>query len=163
MSKLYLQTIIDDISFDNLSAKWQGFDFARFSKDKTLFDFQKQGLQNALKGLWLYFKDKKEEKQNLYNHYLANDFTENFDYDLKKREGKKTAKHLLEYDKDYPAIDGYSKIFEIKEWKSKTFPHNGLYIDTKLLLKPQKGIAAVLDNYKKYWFDNFDELQINCS
>lgn len=105
MSKLYLQNIIDDISSDNLPAKWQGFDFARFSKDKTLFDFQKQGLQNALKGLWLYFKDKKEDKQNLYNHYQANDFTENFDYDLKKREGKKTAKYLLEYDKDYPASD----------------------------------------------------------
>jgi superfamily II DNA or RNA helicase len=105
MSKLYLQNIIDDISFENLPAKWQGFDFTRFSKDKTLFDFQKQGLQNALKGLWLYFKDKKEDKQNLYSHYQANDFTENFDYDLKKREGKKTAKHLLEYDKDYPAID----------------------------------------------------------
>jgi type III restriction enzyme len=105
MSKLILQNIIDDISFDDLSVKWQGFDFARFSKDKTLFDFQRQGLQNALKGLWLYFKDKKENKQNLYNHYQANGFTKNFDYDLKKREGKKTAKYLLEYDKDYPAID----------------------------------------------------------
>lgn len=105
MSKLYLQNIIDDISFENLPAKWQGFDFARFSKDKTLFDFQKQGLQNALKGLWLYFKDKKADKQNLFSYYQANDFTENFDYDLKKREGKKTAKYLLEYDKDYPAAD----------------------------------------------------------
>lgn len=105
MSKLYLQNIVDDISFENLPAKWQGFDFARFSKVKTLFDFQKQGLQNALKGLWLYFKDKKAGKQNFFNHYQANDFTENFDYDLKKREGKKTAKYLLEYDKDYPAID----------------------------------------------------------
>jgi len=105
MSKLYLQNIVDDISFDSLPAKWQGFDFARFSKDKTLFDFQKQGLQNALKVLWFYFKDKKESKQILYDHYKSNGFEENFDYDLKKREGKKTAKYLLEYDKDYPAID----------------------------------------------------------
>jgi len=103
--RLYLQNIVDDISFDNLPAKWQGFDFSRFSKDKTLFDFQKQALQNALKSLWLYFKDKKADKQSLFNHYQANDFTENFDYDLKKREGKKTANYLLEYDKDYPAID----------------------------------------------------------
>ena len=44
MSKLYLQNIIDDISFENLPAKWQGSDFARFSRDKTLFDFQKQAL-----------------------------------------------------------------------------------------------------------------------
>lgn len=105
MSKLYLQNIIDDIYFENLPAKWQGFDFIQFSKDKTLFDFQKQSLQNALKGLWLYFKDKKADKKSLFAHYQANDFTENFDYDLKKREGKKTAKYLLEYDKDYPATD----------------------------------------------------------
>lgn len=102
---LYLQNIVDDISFENLPAKWQGFDLARFSKDKTLFDFQKQSLQNALKGLWLYFKDKKADKQSLFALYQANDFTENFDYDLKKGEGKKTAKYLLEYDKDYPAVD----------------------------------------------------------
>jgi superfamily II DNA or RNA helicase len=105
MSKLYLQNIVDDISFENLPAKWQGFDFSRFSKDKTLFDFQKQGSQNALKGLWLYFKDRNANKQSLFTHYQANDFTENFDYDLKKREGKKTAKYLQEYDKDYPAVD----------------------------------------------------------
>ncbi len=105
MPKLYLQNIVGDISFENLPAKWQGFDLATFSRDKTLFDFQKQGLQNALKGLWLYFKDKKADKQSLFNHYQANDFIENFDYDLKKREGKKTAKYLQEYDKDYPAVD----------------------------------------------------------
>ena len=60
--KLYLQNIIDDISFENLPAKWQRFNFSRFSKDKMLFDFQKQGLQNALKVLWLYFKDRKADK-----------------------------------------------------------------------------------------------------
>ena len=49
--KLYLQSIIDDISFDRLSLKWQSFDLAKFSQDKTLFDFQKQGLENALKGV----------------------------------------------------------------------------------------------------------------
>ncbi|MFN7088276.1 MAG: DEAD/DEAH box helicase family protein, partial [Candidatus Paceibacteria bacterium] len=116
--KLYLKNIVDDIPFDNLPAKWQGFDLARFSKDKTLFDFQRDALQNALKGLWLYFKANTPSadadtplkegnilKQSLFNYYQANDFTENFDYDLKKREGKKTAKYLLEYDKDYPAVD----------------------------------------------------------
>jgi len=42
MNKLYLQKIIEDISFENLPAKWQGFDFERFSNDKTLFDFQQK-------------------------------------------------------------------------------------------------------------------------
>ncbi|GAB6283424.1 MAG: DEAD/DEAH box helicase family protein [Ignavibacterium sp.] len=115
--KLYLQNIIDNISFENLPVKWQGFNFGQFSKDKTLFDFQKQGLQNALKVLWLYFKENTPSlrdtplqegnflKQRLFGLYQNNDFTENFDYDLKKREGKKTVKYLLEYDKDYPAVD----------------------------------------------------------
>jgi len=54
--RLYLQDIVEDISFENLPIKWQGFDSARFSKDKTLFDFQQNALRNALRGLWLYFK-----------------------------------------------------------------------------------------------------------
>ena len=84
MSKLYLQNIINNISFETLPVKWQGFDFSRFSKDKTLFDFQKQGLQNALKGLWLYFKDKKADKKALFSHYTSNGLEENFDYNLNR-------------------------------------------------------------------------------
>jgi len=105
MTNLYLNNIVSDISFQNLPVKWQGFDFIRFSRDMTLFDFQKDALQNALKVLWLYFIGKKADKQNFFDFYQASGFSENFDYDLKKREGKKTAKYLLEYDKDYPATD----------------------------------------------------------
>jgi len=104
-NKQYLQNIVDDISFETLPIKWQRFDLARFSKDKTLFDFQKQGLQNALKALWLYYKDKDGKKTLFYNHYKANGFEENLDYDLKKKAEGKTAKFLLEYDKDYPVLD----------------------------------------------------------
>jgi len=103
MPKLYLQNIINDISFDNLPVKWQRFDFSRFSKDKTLFDFQKQGLQNALKGLWLYFKDKKADKKALFGHYTSNGLEENFDYNLNRE--RKAAKYLLEYPEDYPVVD----------------------------------------------------------
>jgi len=103
MSKLYLQNIIDDISFETLPVKWQRFDFCRFSKDKTLFDFQKQGLQNALKGLWLYFKDKNADKKTLFNHYKLNRLEENFDYNLHRE--RKAAKYLLEYPEDYPVVD----------------------------------------------------------
>jgi len=103
--RLYLQNIVDDISFETLPVKWQGFDFNRFSKEKMLFDFQKQGLQNALKGLWLYFNDKNANKQDLFKLYQDNQFTENFDYDLKKKAEGKTAKYLLEYPEDYPSVD----------------------------------------------------------
>lgn len=98
--KTYLQSIIDDFSFDNLPAKWQDFDFGRFSSDKTLFDFQKQGLQNALKALWLFYKEKKSDKKEFFEQYQANGFETNFDYDLSRE--RKSAGHLLEFDKDYP-------------------------------------------------------------
>jgi superfamily II DNA or RNA helicase len=104
--KLYLQDIIDDIYFETLPAKWQGFDFSRFSKDKTLFDFQQDALRNALKSLWLYFKDKNADKKDLFNHYKLNGLTEDFDYDLKKKSEGRTAKYLVEYDKDYPVLNG---------------------------------------------------------
>jgi len=100
---LYLQNILNDISFENLPAKWQGFDLAEFSKDKTLFGFQKQELQNALKGLWLYFKDKKSDKKALFDNYTLNGLEENFDYNLNRE--RKAAKYLLEYSDDYPTIN----------------------------------------------------------
>jgi hypothetical protein len=99
-----------------LPVKWQGFDFGRFSSDKTLFDFQKDALKNALRGLWLYFKGNTPSavadtplqkgnklKQSLFNHYQANDFTENFDYNLNRE--RKAAKYLLEYPEDYQIVD----------------------------------------------------------
>lgn len=98
--KTYLQSIVDDFSFDNMPAKWQDFDFGRFSSDKTLFDFQKQGLQNALKALWLFYKEKKSDKKLFFEQYQANGFDANFDYDLTRE--RKSARHLLEFDIDYP-------------------------------------------------------------
>ncbi|KKS45636.1 MAG: Type III restriction protein res subunit [Candidatus Azambacteria bacterium GW2011_GWA1_42_19] len=101
--ELYLQNIVEDTPFDNLPAKWQDFDFGRFSSDKTLFDFQQNGLQNALKALWLFYKEKKENKEQLFEQYQANGLSSNFDYDLTRE--RKAAGHLLEFDKDYPTTD----------------------------------------------------------
>lgn len=105
MTSLYLQNIVNDIPLETLPITWHGFDFARFSNDKTLFNFQQDALKNALRGLWLFFKDKNADKESLFNHYKLNGFEENFDYDLKKKQNRKTVKYLLEYDKDYPIVD----------------------------------------------------------
>ncbi|MFH1825077.1 MAG: DEAD/DEAH box helicase family protein, partial [Candidatus Firestonebacteria bacterium] len=116
--KLYLQSIVDDFPFDNLPAKWQGFDYVNFSHDKKLFDFQKRGLQNVIKVLYRYYKDEetrlpftylkdenKISKKAFFRLYQQNGFEENFNYDLKKKQDGKTAKFLLEYDKDYPVLN----------------------------------------------------------
>lgn len=103
--KSYLRNIIDDFPYENLSAKWQDFNFGKFSSNKTLFDFQKDSLRDALKALHLFYVEYKGEKKPFYTHYQNNGLTENFDYDLKKKTESKTAKYLLDYDKDYSVID----------------------------------------------------------
>jgi len=59
----------------------------------------------------------------------------------------------------YRKIDGYSKIFETPDKKSKKFTYGKYTVTTKLLLKPKQGEAGVLDAYKPYWFDNFNSLK----
>lgn len=41
----------------------------------------------------------------MFNRYRLNGLEEDLDYDLKKKQDSKTVKYLLEYDKDYPAVD----------------------------------------------------------
>ncbi|ROL56125.1 DEAD/DEAH box helicase [Bacteroidetes/Chlorobi group bacterium Naka2016] len=67
-----------------------------------------------------------------------------------------------EHTDGYRKIDGYSRIFETEkngQKESRDFSYNGFTINTKLLLKPRRGIAEVLENYKRYWFDNFEDLE----
>jgi superfamily II DNA or RNA helicase len=115
MSDPLLQNIAKNIS-DNLPASWQDFKLEKFSKEKTLYDFQQDALKNALKILWRYYDEKidyqekenlernQERKKYLYDFYKADsNFPEKRpDYDLTKKEEKKTAKLLEEY---YPVID----------------------------------------------------------
>ena len=60
------------------------------------------------------------------------------------------------YTDGYRKIDEYSRIFETDEQKKiRDFSYKDFTINTKLLLKPKRGIANILGNYRKYWFDNF--------
>ena len=94
--RLYLQNIIDDISFENLPAKWQGFDFARFSNDKTLFDFQQNALKNALFGLWLFFKRNTPS--------LRDTPLQEGNYEMKYEDGTKIDTKVLDYKLIKPLI-----------------------------------------------------------
>jgi len=114
MSKLILQNIADDISFDGLPAIWRIFDFKTFSKNKTLYDFQQNGIENAIKCLYRYYQEEVDFKPNenlsanekrkeyLWKFYQAQGLEDKADYNLKGKEERKTAKLLLEY---YPASD----------------------------------------------------------
>ncbi|HQG56908.1 MAG TPA: DEAD/DEAH box helicase family protein, partial [Bacteroidales bacterium] len=103
--KLYLQNIISSIPFESLPLRWQSFDHERFSKNKTLFEFQKKALQNAAKGLWLYFINRNADKKEMFQHYRFNGLNEDLDYNLNRKQEIKTAKYLLDYPDDYPVTD----------------------------------------------------------
>jgi len=100
---LYLQTIVENFNQNNLPADWLVVDFKEFSKEKSLFDYQQKALENALKALYLYYEQYKENKSAFYRHYQNNGLNQDLSYNIKKE--SKTLKYLLEYDKDYPIND----------------------------------------------------------
>ena len=81
--------------------KWQTFDLVKYSSNKNLYEFQVQGLENALKVLWLYYKESNNDKNKFYQHYLRNGFDEKIDYQINKKGNDKLVKYFLEYDRDY--------------------------------------------------------------
>jgi len=110
--KTNLQKIIDSVSDDSLDSVWSGFNYENFSENKSLYEFQQNALKNAAKALNLFYNEKKADKKSFFEFYKLNDFNENLDYNLKKKEDSKTAKYLLEYDKDYPVNDDNKISFE---------------------------------------------------
>lgn len=100
---LYLQNIVENFNQNNLPADWLGVDFEKFSKEKLLFDYQQKALENALKALYLYYEQYKENKFDFYKHYQNNGLIDDLSYNVKKE--SKTVKYLLEYEKDYPIED----------------------------------------------------------
>jgi superfamily II DNA or RNA helicase len=106
--------MVSDLSLDGLPMGWVGMDFVSFSSNKVLFDYQREALENALKGLYLYFsvyKGNKEEFLKFYNSYgLVADLSY-FLSVVKDENGNEVLKvdnaikYLLEYD-EYPIKDG---------------------------------------------------------
>ncbi|MDK2791605.1 MAG: hypothetical protein PWQ25_468 [Deferribacteres bacterium] len=101
---LYLQHIVESFNINNISDDWFGVDFSNFSKTKSLFDYQQKALENSLKALYLYYKNCEGNKTELYKYYQSNGLAEDLSYTIKK--DSKTIKYLLEYDNDYPVVNG---------------------------------------------------------
>ncbi len=85
-TKVYLQRMLDHLSPAHLPTSWRGFDLAAFSKDKTLWDYQQEALQNALKALYLYYKDPtlslEARKKAFFQRYQDFGLDENLDLPL---------------------------------------------------------------------------------
>lgn len=71
-----LASLLNDIPFESLPAEWAEMDLGRFSRQKTLWDYQQEALRNALKALWKYHQaPPAERKEAFYQWYADNDIT----------------------------------------------------------------------------------------
>ena len=103
--KPILQGMVEEINFDDLPSPWSLLDTISFSKKKKLWDFQQEGLKNAIKVLYLFFKEDQENKLKFYQRYRLNGLDEDLERNLDVRLSKvkrKIASILQEY---YPIED----------------------------------------------------------
>lgn len=101
--KHYLQNIVSNFDINHIPANWQDIDFAKFSKNKTLFDYQQKALEHTLKTLYLFYNEDNAEKSKFFERFRNNGLIEDLSYNVKKE--SKTIKYLLGYDSDYPVED----------------------------------------------------------
>jgi len=57
MPRVYLQEMVEDLRFDDLPVNWTAFDIGAFSRTKTLWDYQRKAVENAIKALWKFYQD----------------------------------------------------------------------------------------------------------
>ena len=101
MNGIYLQRMIESLPPGCLPPNWRGFDLERFSPGKTLWDYQQDALEYALKALWRYYRtpglSSAERKEDYYAWYR--DFGLEADLDLpleRSSVAKRQAARLLE-------------------------------------------------------------------
>ncbi len=93
-----LQSIVEDIDFDNLPSNWNMLDTVSFSKSKKLWDFQQEALKNSIKVLYLYFKEDQADKKKFYQRYKLNSLDEDLEkeLDIKISKSKKGILSILQ-------------------------------------------------------------------
>lgn len=108
-----LESIIENIPKERLPANWIDFDFESFSKEKRLYDFQQEALENVLKVLWFYYENSYDFRENedleindlrkekLFNEYLNSELNER-EVVYKYKEERKH-KFIFDY---YPVENG---------------------------------------------------------
>jgi len=109
MSRIFLQNMLEGIKFENLPSNWTSFDLEKFSRNKKLWDFQQEAIENAIKVLWKYFEDfvdyqdgekletNKKRKEKFFEWYKSNGLYEDLYITLDKKGRKKEHNLLRDY------------------------------------------------------------------
>jgi superfamily II DNA or RNA helicase len=95
MPRIYLQEMVDEAKpFEALPPNWNTFDIGSFSRTKTLWDYQRKAVENAIKALWKYYEDFQdyqpnenteadgERKEKFFQWYRDNGLDEELDIPL---------------------------------------------------------------------------------
>lgn len=111
MARVFLQSMVEDLSLDSLPPTWNSFDLESFSKTKKLWDYQQEAVENAIKVLYKYYEDfndyKQDEKLDInqsrkeafFQWYKDNNLEEDLDIRLNRN---RAVSRLL---KDYYTIE----------------------------------------------------------
>jgi len=171
MARIYLQEMMEDIRFDGLLVNWNAFDIGAFSRTKTLWDYQRKAVENAIKALWKYYEDfhdyqtgenaaaNRGRKQKFFKWYRNNGLDEVLDIPLTGNH--KLARLLGEY---YTVEDGrisYEQFinracFWMATGSGKTLVLVKLIEVLRGLI--QRGEIPPHDILIRYWFDDVGEV-----
>jgi len=100
-----LQSILQDINFDDLPPEWSTLDIVSFSENKRLWNFQQEALKNAIKALYLYYKKDNANKEKFYERFRNNGLDEDVEkkLDIKITQTKKELELLY---RQYYQVEG---------------------------------------------------------
>jgi len=74
MVQIVLQRMLDELPDGSRPPNWRGFDLRSFSRDKSLWEYQQEALEYALKALWKYYGEADlmsvpDRKEKFYQWY----------------------------------------------------------------------------------------------
>lgn len=106
MRRFHIQEKVEEIKFNEMPIQWRTLDLGKFSKKKSLFEFQRAALRSGLKALHLYFRKKRADREALLQCLGLTGWEEELVFDLRKKQEARAARYLLEYPDDFPVRDG---------------------------------------------------------
>jgi len=108
MVSIYLQRMLDERPAGSRPPNWRGFNLRAFSRDKTLWEYQQDALEYALKALWQYYREPDlstpERKEKFYQWYQDFGMEEDLDIPLDKSSAAKRRLAALQ-ETYYESID----------------------------------------------------------
>jgi len=104
--KLLLQKIVNDLDLAN--EEYSLIDIEQFSSQKKLFKYQQEAIQNAIKALYLFYHEDKENKEKFFERFIYNGLDPNIAI---KITNEKTIKLLEEF--NFKIEDGHLSLNQI--------------------------------------------------